>query len=499
MGPFRGRIAYPSYVDNSLFGNPHEAAVRKMKSMPPDLKESVLVSSGELDGMRTRSYLGPPAPSAKQLDRQRLHDLCNERKGKWPNTIEALRERKDKMRAEKLEAEEKLRVEIDREEEALQSEKRRLAIERANKMLYDQTDRVKSLHSKLMLADVMEEREQQMVVKGRQRLREVEAEERWYQKQQDAIRRMDAEEDVRDDEEMAKRREVGRVRSEQLVQQKYEQEEKLAEMRREGEMMKAMALADAEAEAQQRLEEMERERRARAEVVEANNYLLKKRAEEQDLQDAEEARMLEYAASKERDLLERRDREEKRFRERQAWRQQLIDRQIAKLTDLNVATNSRLEKQAHEVQAKAQAAREKLDEQRKNELLVMHMSRQQQLRWKKERKCQETAEDTHYAGELKKLNVQLREEEAQAIRDKFEKNKARDAFLLRQMAEKAEGKEEEKLEEMFEAEATKQWGQDDDAIFDQYAQMCLDEYVSAGKDPKPIELVMKKIKNRVDG
>lgn len=234
-------------------------------------------------------------------------------------------------------------------------------------------------------------------------------------------------------------------------------------------------------------------------VVEANNYLLKKRAEDQELQDAEEMRMLEYAASKEKDLLERRDREEVRFRERQAWRQQLIDRQIAKLTDVNKATNARLANQAAEVQAKAHAAREKLDEQRKNEMLVMHMSRQQQTRWKKERANQEIADDKHHANQLKELNVQLREEEAMAIRDKFERNKGRDAFLLRQMAEKAAGKEEEKLEEMFEAEATKQWGQDDDAIFDQYAQMCLDEYVAAGKDPKPIELVMKKIKNRVDG
>merc|ERR1719240_509578 len=150
-----------------------------------------------------------------------------------------------------------------------------------------------------------------------------------------------------------KRAEVGRVRAAQIAQQKDEQEEKMAELRREG------------------------EKRNRAEVVEANAYLLKKRAEDQELQDAEEARMLEYATQKEKDLLERRDREEQRFRERQAWRQQLIDRQIAKLTDLNAATNTRLEKQAAEVQAKAQEARAKLDEQRKNELLVMHFSRQQ--------------------------------------------------------------------------------------------------------------------------
>jgi len=496
--PFRGRIAYPSYVDESLFGNPHETAVRMARSMPPGAKDVILLTGDEVSTMKGRSRLGPPALSAKQADRQRLHELSNARKAQWPNTIEALRERKDRARQEKFDAEEKLRLEIDREEEGLQAEKRRLAIERANKMLYDSTDRVKSLHSKLMLADVMEERERQIEMKRRLRMREVESEERLYLKQQDAIRRMDAEEDLRDEEVYNKRAEVAQVRAEQITEQKTAQAEKLDEMRREGEMMKAMAQADAEAEMRQRQEEIEKEKRTRAEVVEANSYLLKKRAEDNALMEAEEARMLEYALQKEKDLLERRDREEKRFRERQAWRQQLIDRQIAKLTDVNAADNARLENQAQEVQAKAQAAREKLDEQRKNELLVMHMSRQQQMRWKKERKAQVTADDVYHAEQLKVLNSELREEEARTIRDKFDRAKQRDAYLLRQMTEKAATKEEEKIEEMFEAEQTKQWSQDDDAIFDQYAQMCLDEYVAAGKDPKPIELVMKKIKNRVD-
>ena len=41
-----------------------------------------------------------------------------------------------------------------------------------------------------------------------------------------------------------------------------------------------------------------------------------------------------------------------------------------------------------------------------------------------------------------------------------------------------------RAQEMYEAEQTKQWTQDDDAIFDQYAQMCLDEYIADGKNPK---------------
>jgi len=264
-------------------------------------------------------------------------------------------------------------------------------------------------------------------------------------------------------------------------------------------MIKQMAHADAEAEARQRLDELERAKSQHMEVVEANNYLLRAQEEEHMMERAEEARMLAYAKQKERDLLERRAREEERFQAKQAFRQRMIDSQVAKLTDINAAQNTRLEAQAVEVQAKAQEARDKMEEQKKNELLVMQMSRQQQMRWKRERKAQNEADDLHFATELKKLNQRLREEEAMAIRDKFERAKTRDAYLLKQIDEKRDKADEEQLMDMYEAEQTKQWTQDDDAIFDQYAQMCLDEYVSDGKNPKPIQLVMQKIKARTEG
>ena len=131
-------------------------------------------------------------------------------------------------------------------------------------------------------------------------------------------------------------------------------------------------------------------------------------------------------------------------------------------------------------------------EKKKNELLVTHMSRQQQMRWKRERKAQEDVDDKHIADKMKGLNTQLREEEADKIRDNFDRAKARDGYLLKQMADKTARAEEEKEEEMYEAEQIKQWMGDDDAIFDQYAQMCLDEWVSQGKNPKPMELVLQK-------
>lgn len=45
-------------------------------------------------------------------------------------------------------------AQADRREAAAKAEQRRLACERANKMLFDETDDVKALHSKLMLSEV---------------------------------------------------------------------------------------------------------------------------------------------------------------------------------------------------------------------------------------------------------------------------------------------------------------------------------------------------------
>lgn len=53
-------------------------------------------------------------------------------------------------------------VQIDEQDAEERAELRRKQIESANKMLYDDTDRPKKLHSKMLLSDVMQERVAQM-------------------------------------------------------------------------------------------------------------------------------------------------------------------------------------------------------------------------------------------------------------------------------------------------------------------------------------------------
>lgn len=47
-----------------------------------------------------------------------------------------------------------LELQDDRREALVTAEQRRMALERANKMLYDETDDIKALHGKLLLSEV---------------------------------------------------------------------------------------------------------------------------------------------------------------------------------------------------------------------------------------------------------------------------------------------------------------------------------------------------------
>jgi hypothetical protein len=92
-------------------------------------------------------------------DRQELQELSKARVHNWPNTIDALRKKKDEDRIRRLEEEEIERRKVDALEYELQVQARQQAIERANKHMHDAQDQVKAFHSKMLLCDTMQERD----------------------------------------------------------------------------------------------------------------------------------------------------------------------------------------------------------------------------------------------------------------------------------------------------------------------------------------------------
>lgn len=88
--------------------------------------------------------------------REELRRLSQERQKNWPNTLEALRKKKENWKKEKLEREEAERRKIDEEEAKLREEQRRITIEKARQVKANNTDKMKLLKSKLMHAEVLD-------------------------------------------------------------------------------------------------------------------------------------------------------------------------------------------------------------------------------------------------------------------------------------------------------------------------------------------------------
>ena len=80
------------------------------------------------------------------MERKALSDA---RVATWPNTLEAMRRNKDIARERRLEAEEAERLKEDKRLAAARAQERKIRIERANRMIYEKTDRMKVLKSNI--------------------------------------------------------------------------------------------------------------------------------------------------------------------------------------------------------------------------------------------------------------------------------------------------------------------------------------------------------------
>jgi Trichohyalin-plectin-homology domain len=100
-------------------------------------------------------------------ERQELQEKSKARIANWPNTMHAMRRKREEERIARLEEEELERRRIDAMEYELQQQTRLRVVEKANKAAYEGSDQVKAFNSKLLMSDVLAEREVQAALKKR--------------------------------------------------------------------------------------------------------------------------------------------------------------------------------------------------------------------------------------------------------------------------------------------------------------------------------------------
>ena len=127
---------------------------------------------------------------------------------------------------------------IDEEEALYQEQKRKESINRANRLLFYNNDRVKTFHSTLLASDVLKERELQIKLKEQRKDFEKREKQYWEEIEAREVEKWKDEIQRRDQVKHQKAMEAARMQREQLTQVMDRKRREEDEKQRETEMMK---------------------------------------------------------------------------------------------------------------------------------------------------------------------------------------------------------------------------------------------------------------------
>merc|ERR1719188_2149056 len=187
-------------------------------------------------------------------------------------------------------------------EAKIQLDKRKETIDRANKLLHDESDRMKSFHSKMMLCDVLAEREAQVGLKNELKKLENIREDRFLEMEKQNYRRM-LERELKEKEtkeELSKM--AAKAQKQQLAEYKEKKFREIEDQMLEGELLRRKAIEDLDGERTAEKRRREQAVKAMAETQKANEYLKQIKAEDMLRQQREEEKIQEYAVRKEKML-----------------------------------------------------------------------------------------------------------------------------------------------------------------------------------------------------
>ena len=349
----------------------------------------------------------------------KLKQLSNERVKNWPNTLEALRKKKESYTREREELEEIKRQEIDRQEAELRRKTRLDAIDRANSLIYEQTDRMKYLRSQELLSDVIYSRGYQLQEKVQKKVKEKEQEDEYHQETLLQIQQNEQKEKEKLEKQKKKMNEISLSRKEQLrvVQQarlKEIEDEKLI-----GIELKNEAIRQSELEQEQKQQKQEMIIENNLKMLKANDELKLIRDEYLRLESLEDQKRLKELDVIENRKLIRKGLEIRKFEKAQKKRQEIINAATRALEAKQNHDEQRFERQVNEL-------REKEDHQEKNKIMKQEndwkkiiQSREEQIEERRQVRERERREEEKLLEtlEMEKVNNEKKEKE------KYLKNK----------------------------------------------------------------------------
>mmetsp|Transcript_34872 Transcript_34872/g.62719 ORF Transcript_34872/g.62719 Transcript_34872/m.62719 type:complete len:460 (-) Transcript_34872:166-1545(-) len=449
-----------------------------------------VITKSQLEAIKEKCFDKPPDINLER--RKELKKLSDERAQKWPNTLQAQRARKEKAKIERLEAEEAERVEIDRQEAELRAEQRRIQIERANNVIFNETDKVKAFHSKMLLSDVLRENENQIALKKQVDILKRAQEQAFVEQQRQALELAETLELQKMSET---RKRALKQKDEQLDQLDHLRNRILAERARDREEGQNLKLkAQEEVEESKRIESATRARarKLQEDSLRANDTLKLFRQKEVE-KSLEEDLAIESYAKKRAELMAERERREAEKRVQKELQRRKLQEAIE-----NTLVSSRVKEEerfALDVeQAERRIALEEAERRKRQQevLADIDASRRAQLKQKAEDRKKMKEDDSEFSKVWKERCKALEEEEKQEQSEKFGRSKNIQSYQLRQAAIRARRKAEQRIADLEAATQVQLSLKEQEEVFQQYAALCIEECRSKGRSTLPMELHLSK-------
>lgn len=402
---------------------------------------TLVLSQSDLARMK-RSVQSIPEDTSAQDRRAELKRRSEERVKNWPNTLEALRKKKENFLKDREEQEEKRRQEIDKQEAELRAQARLETIRKANDLLYEQTDKMKMLRSQQLYADVVYSRGFQIEEKKSVKEREKEAARKHHESIMRSIEIGEQQEKEKIDQRTRAMEEVKVSRKDQLDEIKAIREAHRQRVIEDGLRMKR--------DAEERLQEDIRNHEARQKYIAETNVNMVKANEDlkrikNEMQEKERLEMEER--EKEIEKIDARkamlkNLEKVRFEKAQVTRQQLIDAAVKRLAEKTNTEQMILEQQMQDMKDKEdrilaekkmrnEAFRAEIAKSRVNQIEARESERRRRFeeedvllqKWKKENEDameRETEKQRNARLETIKVKQQQYDDGAEAARKKRE-------------------------------------------------------------------------------
>ena len=477
--------------------NKSDFFVTKQKPIRPRIRPPSYITLS--DFMRIQNEINPvnsEYENRKALN-AKLKMLSQTKSKNWPDSIEMRKKNQFEIAKKRFLEEEERRRLIDIEEKKYYDAQNNLIIQKAQKLLFDEQDPVKTFNMKLMYCDMLKERDYQNEIKNRKKEINNIIEKQFLEMDKKNRENYDKKEIKKAEIEEEKKKFRMKVINDQLRQSKIKIIQDYQEKLVEGELMKLNMKKALEEEKKEKELIEQKKKEQRKQYIEANKRLQQYKEELKKKEVEEDKKIQEFAFKKQQleDLKKKIEAEKEK--EKQKQRDKLEAAQMAYYNSLKKNENEILERSLKEAEdrnaAEARREKEKRDKMMNDikEQIKADKERKEAERIKKKKNKEE---DMQYIDDYKRKLKVMEEAEKEEWRQRRQRNKDLADYQKLQYEEK----------KRLAVDDFKQFNEDsyknlrrleiEDNDFIKYAEYWIKEYKQQGKNITPLLLELKRYK-----